>query len=242
MGAAGVDSALAHNASGTQAAGIPASYYHLFRPEDSGAAQARHFLATVGDKPYVFLAVDVEKVIDQPLTYYATNRLLITTRLHELVTELRKATGVYPYIYTGAWFWDDYIAPTYDDTFSKCLLWIAEYGDKVTRIPRGWQTYSLWQFTSTGSVAGIDDKTLDMNRERSAVATAQFIPPAAFPNILSSGFNAPRNYTFAPTKLQQHEGADFAPTPAALAPYAVVAPADGEVIRTIATTCPAGLA
>lgn len=210
MGAAGVDSALAHNASGTRAAGIPAAYYHLFRPEDSGIAQARHFLNTVDDKPYVFLAVDVEKVVDQPLTYYAANRLLITARLHELVTELRKATGVYPYFYTGVWFFDDYIAPTYDDTFGKCLLWLAEYGDKITRIPRAWQTYSLWQYSSSGSVAGIDDKTLDMNRERAAVVAPAFAlqPPTATPFRITQVFGARPEY-YAQFGLPGHEGVDI---------------------------------
>ena len=212
MGNAGVDTALAHNASGTQAVGIPAAYYHLFRPEDSGASQARHFLDTVGDKPYVFLAVDVEQVVDTPISYYRENKLQITARLHELVVEIRKATGVYPYIYTGAWFWDVYIAATYDDTFSKCLLWVAEYGDKVTRIPRGWQTYSLWQYTSEGNVPGIDDKTIDLNRERT-VASAAFslvLPVNASATLVQRNlFGAnPDNYkTFG---LSGHDGLDYA--------------------------------
>ena len=36
--------------------------------------------------------------------------------------------------------------------------------------------------------------------------------PAAWPYVISSRFNAPRSYPFAPKRLQLHEGIDFAPT------------------------------
>lgn len=58
-----------------------------------------------------------------------------------------------------------------------------------------------------------------------------FINPSDFPHVISSRFNAPRNYDFAPHRKQLHEGSDFAPTSAATAPYRVVAPAAGTVVK-----------
>lgn len=60
----------------------------------------------------------------------------------------------------------------------------------------------------------------------------EFRAPADFPYLISSRFNAPRNYPFAPNRKQLHEGLDFAPKKDAPAPYRVVAPADGTVVKT----------
>ncbi len=35
--------------------------------------------------------------------------------------------------------------------------------------------------------------------------------PVAFPYVITGRFGDPRDYAFAPTKLQKHEGVDFAP-------------------------------
>lgn len=60
----------------------------------------------------------------------------------------------------------------------------------------------------------------------------KFIVPADFPYVISSRFNAPRDYWFAPNRKQLHEGLDMAPAVGAEAPFRVVAPAAGVVVKT----------
>lgn len=61
--------------------------------------------------------------------------------------------------------------------------------------------------------------------------TMTFSNPAQYPHVILEGgrFNAPRNYSFNPGKLQKHEGLDFSSLHAAPKPRIVVAPADGIV-------------
>jgi hypothetical protein len=57
-----------------------------------------------------------------------------------------------------------------------------------------------------------------------------FVIPVAFPNAITSVFNDPRNYSFAPNRLQLHEGIDFAPPRGYQGDLPVIAAAAGRVV------------
>lgn len=57
----------------------------------------------------------------------------------------------------------------------------------------------------------------------------QLLMPMTWPHVVTYRFNAPRSYTFAPGKLQLHEGIDFAPTQPAAGPLTVRAAQRGTV-------------
>ena len=59
--------------------------------------------------------------------------------------------GRAPIIYTGFYFWRD-SAGNGDNL--GCPLWLAAYNTNPL-IPAAWSTYTLWQYSSTGSVSGI---------------------------------------------------------------------------------------
>ncbi len=65
-----------------------------------------------------------------------------------------------------------------------------------------------------------------------------FRNPVNYPHVIPTGghFNDPRNYSFAPTKLQKHEGVDFAGTAGQASQRPIVAPADGVVQRVTTDT------
>lgn len=55
--------------------------------------------------------------------------------------------------------------------------------------------------------------------------------PAAFPSVITGRFGDPRNYSFAPNKLQAHEGIDFAPAQRGWPSLAVVPVMAGLVVK-----------
>ena len=159
MGGTGVDTLFPSNAVNA-AAHLPISYYHLFRPETEGTAQARHFLNRV--MPYrkdMPLAVDVEAVqTDAPLT-----RARYAEELAKFVQWMDAERGEYPVIYTSASQWQQLVGPLHDPLFRQCPLWVAHYGVQTPTLPRAWSSYWLWQYTSSGSVDGIAGR-VDLNR------------------------------------------------------------------------------
>ena len=54
-------------------------------------------------------------------------------------------------IYTGKSFWNQYM----NDQFGSYPLWIAEYGVAQPILPKGWDAWTFWQSSQTGSVAGV---------------------------------------------------------------------------------------
>jgi lysozyme len=59
--------------------------------------------------------------------------------------------GRAPIIYTGFFFWRDSAG---NGSNLGCPLWLAAYNNSPM-VPVAWSAFSLWQYTSTGSVSGI---------------------------------------------------------------------------------------
>ena len=74
--------------------------------------------------------------------------LWVTTWL----TGMTKLTGRTPIIYTGVKFWQDSMANS--GAYAAYPLWLAAYGvSKPARIG-GWGSYTFWQYTASGQMAG----------------------------------------------------------------------------------------
>ncbi len=122
--------------------------YQYFDPGGDPEAQALTFIDKVGllgpgDLPGV---IDVESTDGLGPAAIAAN---VATWL-ELV---EAGTGRKPIIYTGSYFWDDNVQT---DAFVDHPLWIAHYTNACPNLPTVWANWALWQYSSTGSVAGID--------------------------------------------------------------------------------------
>lgn len=156
MGAGGVDTQLIQNA---QSVTIPHGFYHLFRGEYSGIAQAEHFLKTIAPYRYQLpLAIDVEEIEPpHPLT-----PVQMAERIYDLCLKLEFAIGVKSVIYTRASFWNSYVASQHDDYFSRCRWWVAHYGVEVPTLPRACPTQWLHQYSSQGQINGIIGR-VDLN-------------------------------------------------------------------------------
>jgi GH25 family lysozyme M1 (1,4-beta-N-acetylmuramidase) len=69
------------------------------------------------------------------------------------VTRLRERMGAPPIIYTGLYFWRDEAG---DGAALDCPLWLAAYVDDPEKyVPKAWEQWSFWQYTSKGAVPGV---------------------------------------------------------------------------------------
>jgi len=141
------DPLFAANWSGAKAAGLLCGAYHFYETDDDPTAQAEQFLSVVdceaGDLPPV---VDFETL--------ATGTQSATQALHDLQTWLdvvAQATGRLPILYTNNSFWNSLGS----SAFGHFPLWIAEYGVQSPTLPAGWTSWAFWQYSESGTVAGI---------------------------------------------------------------------------------------
>jgi len=73
------------------------------------------------------------------------------------IAEVQKRTGQQPVIYTPPAWWSTCTGGS--GTFGQLPLWMPYYSATATSPPvaAGWGNWAFWQYTSTGTVAGIND-------------------------------------------------------------------------------------
>jgi lysozyme len=126
------------------AAGLWWGAYHFGVNED-GVAQAQYFLSLVNPGPQDLLALDFEENPSSQMTI---------SQAEQFVTEVYSQTGRYPGFYSDA-LAGNMLAGSQDSTLAKCWFWRAEYGGSAPSVPPTWSTWTMWQYTESGSVPGI---------------------------------------------------------------------------------------
>lgn len=168
-GRCGADNFYGRNVSGAEAAGLPVGPYH--RAFASGRTRARA-KADARQEARVFSAAvaavgsfDLRPVLDVESPFTRLNagrlRLWISTWLERVERKL----GVKPIIYTNATSWSA-TGDTLRFARRGYRLWVANFGVSSPLVPAGnWagRGWSIWQFTSSGSVRGIDGN-VDKNK------------------------------------------------------------------------------
>lgn len=146
-----VDPYFVTNWEGAKAAGLLVSAYHVVQPHRSAMTQAKHFLDTIGDRQPDFpLALDVE------LRGVGN----IGAIVEEIALMVEASDGRKPLMYTAQSFWGANVG--WAPGWSAYALWVADYDAVVPAIPTGWDSYTIWQHSSTGSVLGIQGN-VDLN-------------------------------------------------------------------------------
>jgi GH25 family lysozyme M1 (1,4-beta-N-acetylmuramidase) len=169
------DPEFARNWAGAKANGIIRGTYLRFFPDQSLTAQANILIqanatAVDGDLPPM---LDVE---DRG----STSPSRLASLVKDLVAKVKAGTGRTPIIYTGYYFWKDYVQST---AFGEHPLVIANYGTSCPMIPAGWNRWTVHQYSSTGRVAGISGNVdLDrfngtMTQLRALTGGAPVVPP-----------------------------------------------------------------
>jgi len=154
----GGDSRFARNWSEARRVGVRRGAYHFFRPNLDGGAQADHFLATVAAAGG-YEADDLPPMIDIEATG-GQSAATITSRMRTWMDRVEDATGKRPIIYSGAYFWED---NGLGSGFASYPLWTAHWTSAACPyVASPWSAWTIWQYSSTGSVSGISgDVDLD---------------------------------------------------------------------------------
>lgn len=165
-GGTGSDQKFATNWAGMKAAGIPRGAYHFFRPATSAEAQADHFVQLVG----ALAPGDLPPMLDLEETKTATapeqwDAVAVDARVPLVLTWLERveaALGLRPILYTRRGFVQTYFPDP--GQLTDYLLWVAHYtGKPAPDVPAGWQDWTFWQFSETGTVPGIAG-SVDLDR------------------------------------------------------------------------------
>lgn len=147
--------------------------YHFFDPKSTtdGAAQARHFIQVARSAGYrgpsagqLPPAVDIEMVKER------CPAALRSDQIRAFLTEVKKAFGVAPIVYTNAHFVNTCMKGK-GQVLSGHVQWLARYNaqQEPQRLPGTDRSWSFWQHTNKGKVDGITGP-VDLNVFRGSLA------------------------------------------------------------------------
>ena len=182
-----VDPYFAKNWPAIKAAGIVRGAYHFFQGAADPLKQAAFFVQTAkrekGDLP---LVLDVEN--SGGLAPAALAKAILSC-----LNEIERLSGVRPIIYTGPNFWNTAVAtPSAPDWVANYPLWIAHYTSAPKPIiPKGWTTWTLWQYSEQGHLNGCAG-TIDLDHysgtadDLTAWVASLSLPPSPVPDELAT--------------------------------------------------------
>ncbi|MFZ6819120.1 glycoside hydrolase family 25 protein [Undibacterium sp. Ji22W] len=141
------DPQFANNWRGMQAAGILRGAYHFYESKDDPQTQAQQFLKVVGQLG----SNDMPPVVDIESNTGCFGTQSLASNLQIWLDAVEQSLQRTPIIYTNCGFWNANL----NAQFSRYPLWIAQYGVAQPKIPNGWNRWTFWQSSESGSVAGI---------------------------------------------------------------------------------------
>ena len=131
--------------------GIIRGAYQFFRPNQNAIEQAELFLKLL-DEAGGLEDNDLPPTLDIEVTGGATSDQ-ITAGMYDWLEFVQAYTNRIPIIYTGPAFFE---AAKLDISFSKYPLWTAHYTERPCPwVPNNWNHWEIWQYTGSGTLAGI---------------------------------------------------------------------------------------
>lgn len=149
----------ANDAAAATAARMYVAAYHFANPADStGAAQADYAVQNAGNYKvggqYLPLGLDLEYDPYSTDWCYGLSPAQMVSWISDFVTEATTLTGAAPIIYTPRNWWE--LCTGSSTAFGNDVLWVPAYSAGAPGAPpAGWNTWTMWQYTSSGTVAGI---------------------------------------------------------------------------------------
>jgi lysozyme len=163
------DPRFAANWAGMKEAGLARGAYHFFHPARPVGRQAEKFASLVGslapgDLPPMLDLEETSAAHDEWVTVAKAERVPPVLEWLELVEQ---ALGRKPIVYTRRGFVRQKLGDV--GALKNYALWIAHYtrAAKPT-LPPDWDTWLIWQYSQTGTVAGIKSK-VDLDRFQGTV-------------------------------------------------------------------------
>lgn len=155
-GATFVDRTFAYNRLEMAGAGLALrGFYHFARPDrNSAAAEASHFLRTVGPlSPGEVAVLDLEVAPGPGVGDWAA----------EWMALVAQATGRMPILYS----YQSYLYSIPTSRLTQYPLWVAAWGNDDGTVPATlprsdrWSTWTFWQYTSKAAVPGVGGRVDD---------------------------------------------------------------------------------
>ncbi len=148
------------NIRGAQAAGVDVGIYFYSQAINAREAveEASHCIdALQGRRIKYPIFIDTEKSDAKPDNTGRADNLTVAQRTEVCVAfcETIKSGGYKAGVYTNKHWFDTKLNTA---QLNQYIIWLAQYNDKVTYKGK----YDIWQYTSSGSVAGINGR-VDMN-------------------------------------------------------------------------------
>lgn len=139
--------------------GLIRGAYHFARPNiSSGATQAKYFVNHGGgwsaDGKTLPPMLDMETNPYSGGACYGLSHSQMRNWISDFVSKVKSMTGKYPTIYANNNWWDP-CTGNWGGGAKHDPLMIPSYGSSVGPLPAGWTFWTIWQYTSTGSVSGI---------------------------------------------------------------------------------------
>ncbi|MEV5234976.1 lysozyme [Streptomyces pseudogriseolus] len=148
-------------------AGVIRGAYHFALPNaSSGATQAAYFASNGGawsrDNLTLPGVLDIEHNPYGAMCY-GLSTTQMRTWINDFHTTYKSRTGRDVVIYTTASWWNT-CTGSWTGMSSKSPLWVAHWTSaSAPTIPAGFPTWTVWQYTSTGSVSGVSGN-VDRNK------------------------------------------------------------------------------
>jgi lysozyme len=165
-------STFAFNWGAARQAGLRRAAYHFFDPTDDGASQAQRFIDVVtpvepGDLPPVLDIECPDGDADCLGNGAAGNApaTLIASRMWDWIHAVESATGAKPVVYTFAdYFASNGIDPSGLDAYPLFLAQPSRSSPAAClSVPAPWSQATMWQYSWSGSVSGIQ---IPVDRDR----------------------------------------------------------------------------
>jgi GH25 family lysozyme M1 (1,4-beta-N-acetylmuramidase) len=138
-----------------RAAGITTGVYQFFRPSQNAIAQADLMLQHMGE----LQPGDLPPVIDVE-DAGGLSSSQVAAKVKQWIDHVEAETGVRPIIYTGRFFWQDFVKSA---AYADYPLWIAHYTNGCPNLPSQWSDWTFHQYTDSGSWDGAAG-AIDTNR------------------------------------------------------------------------------
>ncbi len=148
-----------------KSAGLAVAAYAFAIPNGNGGskraiAQADHLLSYLGASSRtvpVMLDMEYDPYVNSDHTNqcYGLNPAAMVSWVSAFDSEIQHKTGRLPIIYTPPSWWNTCAGGS--AAFSQIPLWVPAFTTAASPgLPTGWDHWSIWQYTSIGTVNGID--------------------------------------------------------------------------------------
>ena len=151
-----VDRQFANNWVGMKKAGLKVrGAYHYGHLDTDPLIQAHNFISAIVDNGGFaagdFVVLDIEDVC---LPSKLVSKAKAAQWVADFLAKVEVLSGLprdRVFVYTGAWWWDKRTGGS--SIAGEYPLWVACYTSRVI-MPKGWDTWSMWQYSSTQVIPG----------------------------------------------------------------------------------------